>query len=118
MERLLSRISAPSLFDELDLSWRNLCLALDAADEEIVECRYAVERPGGATKEANERLKQARLRGEKVRREMLKFLDLLDQGGRDVEAGPGAGSSSVTTDRQRQHPPLRRLRSEPDSRSS
>ena len=80
VERLLSRTSAPSLFDELDLTWRNLCLALSAAEEEIVERRYGVELTGGANKEANARLAQARLHGEKVRHEMLKFLDLLDQG--------------------------------------
>jgi hypothetical protein len=78
--QLLSRTSAPSLFDELDLSWRNLCIALDAAEEEIAACSHAVELAGGANTGANDRLKQARLRGEKVRHEMLKFLDLLDQG--------------------------------------
>ena len=55
-------------------------MALGAAEEEIVECLRAVERARGANTEANDRLRQARLRGEKVRHEMLKFLDLLDQG--------------------------------------
>jgi len=81
VEQLPSRTSAPSLFDDLDLSWRNLCIALSAAEEEIVACSDAVELAGFANAGANQRLKQARLRGEKVRHEMLKFLDLLDQGG-------------------------------------
>lgn len=80
MQWLSSRSSAPSLFDELDLCWRNLCFEFEAAEGEILECLRAAELARGANTLANDRLDQARLRSKKVQHEMRRFLDLLDQG--------------------------------------